>query len=161
MVAGDCFMFAKHIPAAAVIVAAVLTWSVDAAAQARLASATSLRCTFPRESIGTWAKGGAPEATAKPASLALQFEAIDADTGVARIRNGSMTTDVTVRYVDGYLHLMQAFKTGPLFTTTVFEAGAAGGKFKAVHSRHEYCPVPLPDATSGPEQYYGECEIAR
>jgi hypothetical protein len=56
---------------------------------------------------------------------------------------------------------MQAFRTGPLYTTTVFEAGAAGGRFKAVHSRHEYFAVPLPGATSSPEQYYGECEIMR
>lgn len=154
-------MFAKHIPATIAIVAAVLTWSVDAAAQARLASAESLQCTFPRAATSTWTKDGSPDATVRAASLVLRFETIDADTGVARIRNGSITTDVTVRHVDGYLHLMQAFKTGPLFTTTVFEAGAAGGKFKAVHSRHEYFTVPLPGATSSPEQYYGECEIVR
>ena len=94
-------------------------------------------------------------------SLVLRFESIDTETGIAQLRNGSVSTDVTVRLAEGYLHFMQAFRTGPLYTTTVFEAGASGGKFKAVHSRHEYFSVPLPDATSSPEQYYGECEILR
>ena len=37
---------------------------------------------------------------------------------------------------------MQVFRTGPLYTTTVFDKDA-GGKLKAVHSRHEYFAVPL------------------
>ena len=69
-----------------------------------------------------------------------------------------MKTDVTVRLTEGYLHLMQAFRTGPLYTTTVFEAGARAGVFRAAHSRHELFATPLPGATSSPEQYYGTCE---
>ena len=133
----------------------------DAGAQPRIAGAKSLRCTFPRSSTGTWKKDGTPEATVKPASLVLRFEDIDTETGLAQLRNGSVGVDVTVRLAEGYLHFMQAFRTGPLYTTTVFEAGATGKKFKAVHSRHEYFSVPLPDATSSPEQYYGECELLR
>lgn len=133
----------------------------DVAAQPRIASAKSIRCTFPRISTGTWKKDGNPEATVKSASLVLRFEDIDTETGIAQLRNGSVGSDVTVRLAEGYLHFMQAFRTGPLYTTTVFEANATGNKFKAVHSRHEYFSVPLPDATSSPEQYYGECEILR
>ena len=152
----------KGIPTVALaVVALVLIWCSDGAAQARISSAKSIRCSFPRIATGTWKKDGAPEATATPASLVLRFESIDIDTGVAQLRNGSVGTDVTVRFAEGYLHLMQAFRTGPLYTTTVFDAGATGGKFKAVHSRHEYFSVPLPGATSTPEQYYGECEIVR
>ncbi len=134
------------------VVALVLIWCSDGAAQARISSAKSIRCSFPRIATGTWKKDGAPEATATPASLVLRFESIDIDTGVAQLRNGSVGTDVTVRFAEGYLHLMQAFRTGPLYTTTVFDAGAMGSKFKAVHSRHEYFSVPLPGATSTPEQ---------
>ena len=54
---------------------------------------------------------------------------------------------------------MQSFRSGPLYTTTVFDKETSGGKFKAVHSRHEYFTIPVPGATSSPEQYYGECEI--
>ena len=101
------------------------------------------------------------DASVKSTTLVLRFESIDIDTGLAQLRNGSVGSEVTVRLAEGYLHLMQSFRTGPLYTTTVFEAGAIGGRFKAVHSRHEYFSVPLPDTTSSPEQYDGECEILR
>jgi hypothetical protein len=131
----------------------------DAGAQGRLSSVKSLRCTFSRQAAGSWMKDGAADAAVKPATLILRFESIDLDEGTAQLRNGSVGSDITVRLAEGYLHFMQAFRTGPLYTTTVFDAGARGGKFKAVHSRHEYFSVPLPDATSSPEQYYGECEV--
>ena len=154
-------MLSKRLAVVITAAAVLALTGADAAAQARIAGAKSLRCTFPRISTGTWTKDGVPEGTIKPASLVLRFEAIDVDTGIAQLRNGSVGTDVTVRLAEGYLHFMQAFRTGPLYTTTVFEAGAIGNKFKAVHSRHEFFSVPLPDATSSPEQYYGECEILR
>jgi hypothetical protein len=145
-----------------VVVAGVLVLTgSDMAAQPRIAAAKSIRCTFPRSSTGTWKKDGTPDATVKAASLVLRFEDIDTETGIAELRNGSVGSDVTVRLAEGYMHFMQAFRTGPLYTTTVFEAGANGNKFKAVHSRHEYFSVPLPEATSSPEQYYGECEVLR
>jgi len=147
-----------------VVVAVVMTWPwwvPNSAAQTRVADAKSLRCSFSRATVGTWKKEGGPDAAVKPAALVLRFESIDTETGIAQLRTGSVGTDVTVRLAEGYLHFMQAFRTGPLYTTTVFEAGASGSKFKAVHSRHEYFSVPLPDATSSPEQYYGECEIPR
>jgi hypothetical protein len=133
----------------------------DVTAQARLASVKSLRCTFSRQAAGTWPKDGAADAAVKPATLVLRFESIEIDEGTAQLRTGSVGSDITVRLAEGYLHFMQAFRTGPLYTTTVFDAGASGGKYKAVHSRHEYFSVPLPDATSSPEQYYGECEVPR
>jgi hypothetical protein len=37
----------------------------------------------------------------------------------------------------------------------------AGGKFKAVHTRHEFTPTRLTGWTSRPEQYYGYCEAAK
>ncbi len=129
--------------------------------QTTLAEVKSLRCTFPRQTTGSWTKGDTPESAVRQSSLVLRFESIDTETGTAVLRNGAMTTEVTARLSEGYLHLMQAFRTGPLYTTTVFEAGAAGRVFKAVHSRHELFATPLPGATSSPEQYYGTCEGAR
>ena len=141
---------------------AMLSWlATGAVAQETLAATKSLRCTFSRSAVGTWRKDGALDAVVQPASLVLRFEAIDPDGGIAQLRNGSMSSEITVRLAEGYLHLMQSFRTGPLYTTTVFNAGASGGKFKAVHSRHEYFSVPVPGATSSPEQYYGECEAVR
>jgi len=142
------------------VTALVLAWGALPAAQTTLAEVKSLRCTFTRQTTASWAKGDAPEAAVRPASLVLRIESIDVESGTARLRNGAMTTDVTVRLAEGYLHLMQALKTGPLYTTTIFAAGANRG-FKAVHSRHELFATPLPGATSSPEQYYGTCEAGR
>jgi len=142
----------------AALVAGVAFVVPPAAAQSRLTSAKSIRCSFPRMVAAAWKKDGAPDAAAKAASLVLRYESIDADDGTAQLRNGSMMSDVIVRASVGYLHFMQVFRTGPLYTTTVFDKDA-DGKLKAVHSRHEYFTVPLAGATSSPEQYYGECEV--
>ena len=100
-------------------------------------------------------RADAPETAVRPSSLVLRFEAIDAETGTAQLRNGAMTTDVTVRLAEGYLHLMQAFRTGPLYTTTVFEAGASAGasgrRILATSSSRRLCPA-RPPALS---RYYG------
>lgn len=129
------------------------------APQVKLAAAKSLRCTFRLSSTGTWKKDGSPDAALGPATLALLFDAINADEGTAQLRNGTVGSEIIVRSSEGYLNLIQSFRSGPLYTTTVFEKGSNGGKLKAVHSRHEYFTVPLTGATSSPEQYYGECEI--
>jgi hypothetical protein len=141
------------------VVLLVIVCAADVGAQDRLATVKSIRCSFPRIVTGTWTKAGQPDAAVKPADLVLRFESIDADDGTAQLRNGTVTSDVIVRRTGGYLHFMQQFRTGPLYTTTVFDKDSTGGKLKAVHSRHEYFPVPLDGATSSPEQYYGECDI--
>jgi hypothetical protein len=147
--------------AASVAIALVLAGPcvTETLAQSRIASAKSLRCSFPRNATGTWTKDGMPEATVRSTALVLRFDSIEPDSGTAQLRNGSVGTEVTVRLAEGYLHFMQAFRTGPLYVTTVFDVGDKSSTLKAVHSRHEYFSVPLPGATSSPEQYYGECEI--
>jgi len=157
-------MSSRNVRYVVVFAMLAVSWSTAepmARGQARLGAVSSIRCVFARQAAGTWRKDGVAEAVAKPASLVLRFESVDTEAGTAQLRNGAVLADVTVRLAEGYLHFMQAFRTGPLYTTTVFEAGASGGKFKAVHSRHEYFSVPLPGATSSPEQYYGECEVPR
>jgi hypothetical protein len=146
----------------ALLLCGVVLAGVPVAAQSRISTAKSIRCLFARAAVGAWAKDGAPvDAAARAATLVLRFEEIDTDAGTAQLKAGSMGAEVTGRAAEGYLHLMQSFRTGPLYTTTVFDQGAAGGKFKAVHSRHEYYTVPLPGSTSSPEQYYGTCEVTR
>ena len=124
----------------------------------RLAAAKTLRCSFPLTVVSAWKKDGQPDVVQKPATLVLRFDTIETDEGTAKLRNGSMESEIIARAADGYLHLMQSFRSGPMYVTTVFDKGPGGGKFKAVHSRHEYFDVPLAGATSSPEQYYGECE---
>ena len=125
------------------------------ATQGRLASVTKLRCTFKQGAVGGWQKSGAASAAVRPTTLMLRLEGIEIDSGSAVVRTGAMTSEITAKQTGGYLHFMQTFKGGALYTTTVFETPA--GPFKAVHSRHEYFTVPVPGATSSPEQYYGEC----
>ena len=129
--------------------------SIGSSGQGRLATTTKLRCTFKQGAVGTWAKDGASKASVRPTTLMLRLEAIDVDSGSAQVRTGSMTSEITVKQTGGYLHFMQTFRGGALYTTTVFDTG--GATFKAVHSRHEYFTVPVPGATSSPEQYYGDC----
>ena len=59
----------------------------------------------------------------------------------------------------GTLHLVQAFREGPLYVTTVFPKETRGGRLQAAHTRHEYTLVSMPGYTSRPEQYIGECEL--
>jgi hypothetical protein len=145
--------------AASLAVGILASVGVTDAAQSRIASARTLRCSFPRHAVGSWGKDGAPDATMQSTPLVLRFDSIDPDSGTAQLRSGTVGSEVTVRLAEGYLHLMQSFRTGPLYITTVFDVGDKSGTLKAVHSRHEYFAVPLPGATSSPEQYYGDCEI--
>ena len=129
------------------------------AAQGRIAAAKGLRCRFSLSATGRWETDGAPRSAVAPAKVTLLFEAINPDEGTAQLRNGSVLTEVVARQAGNYLHLMQLFKTGAMYTTTVFDQEATRGAFRAVHSRHESFAVPLAGATSTPEQYYGECQI--
>jgi hypothetical protein len=129
------------------------------AAQGRLAVAKSLRCRFSLSATGRWETDGTPKFAVAPARLTLLFDEIDPDDGTAHLRNGAVSTEVVARQSGSYLHLMQLFKTGAMYTTTVFDQEATRGAFRAVHSRHESFTVPVPGATSAPEQYYGECQI--
>jgi hypothetical protein len=140
----------------------LLLWHpCGATAQNRLASITGLRCSFTLKSTGTWSGAGEPEGTATPAALTQVFDAIDVDEGTGQLRSGQMTSEVIVRQTGIYLHFVQSFRTGPLYTTTVFDNETAPGRFKAVHSRHEFFPMTLAGITSSPEQYLGTCEVVK
>ena len=130
------------------------------AVKGKLATATSIKCTFPLMVVGTWA-GEQPKAEVKPSKLVLEFEGINADEGTAQLKSSYGQYDITVRYAEGYLHFIQSFLNGPLYTTTVLEKKTADGKLKAMHSRHEFTDFALAGFTSSPEQYYGECEIVK
>ncbi|HLQ77099.1 MAG TPA: hypothetical protein VK210_07075 [Terriglobia bacterium] len=123
-----------------------------------LATAKSIKCTFTQMAVGTWGDKG-PEVKVKPFNLELQFDAINTDEGTAEFKSSYGKYDIIVKYSEGYLHFIQSFLNGPLWTTTILEKKTAGGKLKAMHSRHEFTDYALIGFTSSPEQYYGECEI--
>ena len=138
----------------ALTAAAVLT-------QGKTESAKSYRCIFPLIATGTWNKAGSPDATVKASKLILRFESVNVDEGTADLMSGTVASGITVQSAGGNLHFVQAFRSGPLYVTTIFNKEIAPGKLKAVHSRHEYLNVPLDGATSSPEQYYGECDVVK
>jgi hypothetical protein len=151
----------KVCPAIALAWLVMATRPLDAQSQNRLSTAQTIRCSFPIGASGTWTGDGVPQGAVTPTTLVLIFDEINADEGTARLRSGSTGAEIAVKFAGGYLNFMQSFKTGPLYTTTVFDKATTGGKFKAVHSRHEYYSTPLPGSTSNPEQYYGECEVQK
>jgi len=134
--------------------------AVAQSAHDRLAAAKAIDCRFTVESVATW-KNGAPQAEVKPSTLTMKFESINTDEGSARVVGMFGPSDIVVRLSDNTLHLIQSFREGPLYATTVFPRQTNGGRFQAVHTRHEWTDVSLPGYTSRPEQYYGECELKK
>jgi hypothetical protein len=126
--------------------------------RAKLAAAKTVKCTFPVHAAGTW-KNGAAEGEMKTGALSMQFIEVNADEGTARLVSGFGNYDIIVRLAQGFLHFVQSFRDGPLYTTTIFDKESRDGKLKAVHTRHDYADIQLPGFTSRPEQYYGECEV--
>ena len=123
-----------------------------------LAKVTSVRCKFSVMAISSL-RNEPPTAEIKPSDLELQFDAINADEGTAQLKSNIGAYDIIVRYAPGYLSFIQSYREGKVYLTTILEQKTKAGKFKAMHSRHEFTTVALPGITSSPEQYYGECEI--
>ncbi len=132
----------------------------NAGAQGRLADTTSLDCTFTVIATGTWTDGDA-EASLDASTFSIRFEEIDTDIATAEVVGPYGASSIIVRQTGDYLHLVQMFMVGPLYTTTVIDRETTDGKLMAVHTRHEYTDTSLPGFTSRPEQYYGECAVAQ
>ena len=125
---------------------------------ARFVNAKAVRCSFSVLATGTW-KDGVPEAATKPAKLSIAFSSVDTEDGTADAVNDTRKSHITVRVLGNYMNFMQVDAYGAIYVTTVFNTETKGGRFLAVHTRHEYTPVQLPGLTSRPEQYYGDCEV--
>ena len=136
----------------------VLAVAVSTEAQVELADVTGLDCSFSTVASGTW-NDGIAEASHDGVPLSLRFEEIDPDGATAEIVGPYGDSQIIVRQTGDYLHLVQMFLVGPLYTTTVIDRETTEGKRMAVHTRHEYTDTSLPGFTSRPEQYYGECVL--
>jgi hypothetical protein len=151
-------MSRNRIVAGLILTALLVPLALNGQSTGALAKARSIKCTFPLMAVGTWG-ATQPEAKIQTAKVELEFVGINADEGTAELKSGYGKYDIIVRYAEGYLHFVQSFLNGPLHTTTVLEKKTASGKLKAMHSRHEFTDFALPNFTSSPEQYYGECEV--
>ncbi len=150
----------RYVTVAMIVVGAFVTSlsAANAAAQRRLADTTSLDCTFTVIATGTWTDGDA-EASLDASTFSIRFEEIDTDIATAEVVGPYGASSIIVRQTGDYLHLVQMFMVGPLYTTTVIDRETTDGKLMAVHTRHEYTDTSLPGFTSRPEQYYGECAV--
>ena len=128
------------------------------ALQRRLQAAPGLTCTFSVIGTGTWNQNK-PEITVGEATLEVGFTNILVDEGTADAVGEFGASFISVRYAQGYLHLMQASDAGPLYITTVLAREAGAGRLMAVHTRLEYSPTVVPGFTSRPEMYVGTCAI--
>lgn len=142
----------------AIVIIAAGSLNAQSDVKGKLATVKSVKCTFALMALGTWS-GDQAKAEIKPSKLVVEFEGINADEGTAQLKSNYGQYDIIVRYAEGYLHFIQSFLNGPLYTTTILEKKTPGGKFKAMHSRHEFTDFALTGFTSSPEQYYGECEV--
>lgn len=124
----------------------------------RLAAATSLECRFTTVAASSW-ENGVPKTEVLPKELKLTFANVNVDEGTADANSQFGDFYVAVRFSNGYLHLMQMFSSGPLYTTTVMARETADGRMMAIHTRHEYTPATVPGFTSRPESHFGDCAI--
>ena len=130
-------------------------------AQNRLPAATELTCSFSLVATGTWTDDTTPSVELEASRLRFRFVEIDTDGATAAAEGAFGASHIITRLSGDYLHFVQMFRSGPLYTTTVINRETADGKLKAVHTRHEYNDFRLEGHTSRPETYYGSCEIDR
>lgn len=124
----------------------------------RLGAAKTVRCEFRAMASGDWTDG-VPHSASRSSSLALRFEAVDVEAGIAQAVGPFGPSELNVRLTVNSLHFMQSFREGPLYLTTVIGRPAANGRWPAVHTRHEFTDVSVTGYTSRPEQYYGSCTV--
>jgi hypothetical protein len=153
----------RHVAIALGGLAVLLAWQPYAAlGQAgldrRLAAAKRIECSFPVLATGSWDKN-TPAVAVKPVELKAAFFDINIDEGTAEAESAYGASFISVRYAQGYLHIMQMSDAGPLYLTTVLARAAGEGRLMAVHTRLEYSPTVIPGFTSRPEMYVGTCAI--
>ncbi len=125
----------------------------------RLAAASRVECRFTALATAGWEEGE-PSAAAGSAELEAAFFDVNVGEGTAEAEGDFGATFIVVRHSHGYLHFMEMSDQGPLRLTTVLAQETAGGRMKAVHTRHEYSPTSLPGFTSRPEMYVGDCAVS-
>jgi hypothetical protein len=126
--------------------------------QEQLATAASLDCRFTTQALGDW-NDNETSVEAIPVELDVSFSNVNADEGTADAGSDFGPAFIVVRYTNDYLHLVQMFSAGPLYTTTVLAVESEDNRLQAVHTRHEFTAFSLPGFTSRPEMYIGDCSV--
>ena len=151
--------------AATAVLLAGMTAHTTALAQnpSPFTDATGLTCTFKVLATGTWARGGDASAKTSAVDFPLEFTNLNVLDGSANSKGNTGNLLITVMLVGGNLHLVVTNTGGLLHLTSVSASESRPGFYKAIHSRHELTEsaVVIPGFTSRPEQYLGECAIAK
>ena len=140
----------------------VLALAVPASAQRStappdpLASAKSIRCTFPNYAAVKW-NGTVGEVLGGAQDLSFQLDSFDFRRNRAQLV-GTATTPVSLLVTPMGLSVIEPTLAGNLTVTTVFSGTASGeGRtYLAVHSRHLAKDMDLPARAS---QAYGTCQL--
>lgn len=128
-------------------------------AEALLASAVSLKCTFPVSARTTW-KAGVPEPVLRRiGSLTVEFREMKSDQGSAVLAAGRGGKDLTM-VVDQRNRQFLDAGGNRIALTTVLGEFSEGTKLKATHSVLAFVALELASFKAEPEvqQYWGDCE---
>ena len=152
---------ARHV--AALAVATLLLGGAASAQTSPFVEARGLTCSFRVLATANWARGGDVSAKTSAVDMPLEFTNLNTLDGSANLKGNTGNLLITVMLVGGNLHLIVTNTGGLLHLTSVSASESRPGFYKAVHSRHELTEtsVIIPGYTSRPEQYLGECAIAR
>ena len=131
----------------------------SAALQEQLHSASSLTCQFTTLVTGSW-EDDVAGASVGPSTLSVAFNNVNVDEGTADADGDFGVSFIVVRADETYLHLIQMFGAGPLYTTSIMAQETTDGRMMAIHTRAEYTQISLPGFTSRPEMYLGDCEVS-
>ena len=137
--------------------------SAQAPAPVTLAGVQRLTCSFTVMTTGTWDQD-APSAAVTKSTLSIQFDAIDTQDGTANMSGVSTgaagAPHITARLLGENLHFLAMNSSGSVYMTSLFgdRESRTSGKFRAVHSRHEFTPVRLAGWTSRPSSN-GWCDV--
>ncbi len=126
--------------------------------QEQLAAATEVDCTFTTMVTGDW-DGAETLVETMPTELEVTFTNVSTDEGTADAGTDFGPAFIVVNFTNDYLHFVQMFRAGPLYTTTVMAVEGEDDRLLAAHTRHEYTLVSLPGFTSRPEMYIGSCVV--
>jgi hypothetical protein len=126
------------------------------APQDALASAKSVRCTFPNYAAVKW-NGTTGEVLGGKQEFSFQLDSFDFKRNRAQMV-AAATIPVTLLTTPMGLHVIEQTLGGNITVTTIFAntASGEGRTFLAVHSRHLGTDVDLPARAS---QAYGTCQL--
>jgi hypothetical protein len=103
-----------------------------------LATAKALRCVFSLVATGAW-NNGAAQAKLTQTELRMVFTSINIDEGTAESLGQFGRSDIIARLSSRALHLIESFREGPVYMTTVFNSESRPGKLESgAHTARVY-----------------------